>query len=134
MRLLRPQDRIVFTFAGDADLPLEQRPRLIAKVMSVGDVQALQGITRGVNGIESLVDAMLLAVTSWENVNDPTSGEPIPFNRESVAKWLTIEEITEVIEFVTGRLSADDRKKSEPQHSSAVASCAAVAPVDVLAL
>jgi hypothetical protein len=114
MRLLRPKDRIVFTFAADDDLPIEQRPKLIAKVLSVADVQRLQSIGKDrTDGIAALIDSMLISVTGWENVNHPETGEPIPFSREAIAEWMTVEEITEAIEFVSGRLNADARKKSE---------------------
>lgn len=135
MRLLRPKDRIVFTFASDDDLPIEQRPKLIAKVLSVADVQRLQSIgkERG-DKIVALIDSMLISVIGWENVNHPDTGEPIPFSREAVAEWMTVEDITEVIEFVSGRLGADARKKSESLHSSDVASCASPVSGDALAL
>jgi len=133
MRLLRPKDRIVFTFAADDDLPIDQRPQLIAKVLSVADVRRLQAIGRDrTDGISALIDSMLVSVVGWENVNHPETGEPIPFSKEAVAEWMTVDEITEAIEFVSGRLGADDRKKSEPRPSSDVASSAPRVSGDVL--
>jgi len=129
MRLLRPQDRIVFTFPDDVDLPLSQRPKLIGKALSVAGARQMAAMKddTGGNKIDQIIDAAMLGLSGWENVNHPTTGEPIPFSAEAIAEWLTIEELLEVITFLTGRLTADERKKSELPHSSDAANCAPVA-------
>jgi len=131
MRLLRPKDRIVFTFPSDADLPMHQRPKLIGKVLSVADARAMASMkdATGGNGIDRIIEAAMVGLSGWENVNYPDTGEPIPFDSEALATWLTIDELLEVISFLTGRLTVDERKKSEPQHSSDVANSVPVAPV-----
>jgi hypothetical protein len=119
MRLLRPNSRIVFTFAGDEDLPEAQRPKLIAKTLSVADVQEMESLHKGNSDskIDQLVNAAMIGLVGWENVSNPETGNAIPFCRDEVKRWMTIEELSEVIEFLTGRLTADDRKKSESQPS-----------------
>lgn len=117
MRLLRPQDRIVFTFPDDDDLPEDKRPKLIGKVLSVADAKNMMRLhdnaTKGSAMIEKVVDAAMIGLTGWENVNDPATGEPIQFSSDAIQTWLTMDELTEVINFLSGRLTADERKKSE---------------------
>lgn len=116
MRLLRPQDRIVFSFSGDEDMPADQRPRLIGKVLSVSEARRLQSVfLDGSNHIDASIDAVMIGLTGWENVIHPKTGEPIEFSKAAIGEWLTIDELLEVIEFLTGRLTADERKKSESQ-------------------
>lgn len=116
MRLLRPQERIVFSFAGDEDMPLLERPRLIGKVLSVSDARKLQATFKGgTDQLTAAVDAVMIGLTGWENVNHPETGEAIPFSKDSLAEWVTMDELLEVIEFLTGRLTADERKKPESQ-------------------
>jgi len=118
MRLLRPKDRIVFTFPGDADLPMEKRPKLIGKVLSVADTRmmaSMKDVTGGTS-IDRIIDAAMVGLSGWECVCDPETGEPIPFNADALATWLTIDELLEVITFLTGRLTVDERKKSGSPH------------------
>jgi hypothetical protein len=131
MRLLRPKDRIVFTFPDDADLPVSERPKLIGKVLSVADARQMASMKDATGGssIDRIIEAAMVGLSGWENVNHPTTGEPIPFSSEALATWLTIDELLEVIAFLTGRLTVDERKKSESPQSSDVANCVPVAPV-----
>jgi hypothetical protein len=131
MRLLRPKDRIVFTFPDDADLPVSERPKLIGKVLSVADARQMASMKDATGGssIDRIIEAAMVGLSGWENVNHPVTGEPIPFSSEALATWLTIDELLEVIAFLTGRLTVDERKKSESPQSSDVANCVPVAPV-----
>lgn len=116
MRLLRPQDRIVFNFAGDEDMPADRRPRMVGKVLSVSEARRLQSVfADGANQLDAAIDAVMIGLTGWENVNHPTTGQPIEFSKTSIGEWLTIDELLEVIQFLTGRLTADERKKPESQ-------------------
>lgn len=135
MRLLKPQDRIVFTFAEDSDIPMSTRPKLIGKVLSVSEARKMVSLSRRSDDrgddIERIIDAVMGGLTGWECVNHPETGEPIPFSREALAAWLTMDELCEALEFLAGRLTAGDKKKSESPHSSGAANCAPVAPVAV---
>lgn len=115
MRLLRPKDRIVFSFADDSDLPEDERPKLIGKVLSVADARRMQSAFKGNDNLSNAVEAVMIGLSGWENVKHPETGEPIPFSQDAVGEWLTIEELLEVMEFLTGRLTADERKKSGSQ-------------------
>jgi len=111
MRLLRPKDRIVFTFPDDADLPISERPKLIGKVLSVADARQMASMkdTPSGSSIDRIIEAAMVGLSGWENVNHPATGDPSPFSSEALATGLTIDELLEVIAFLTGRLTVDDR-------------------------
>ena len=122
MRLLKPKDRIVFTLADDAHMPEDQRPKLVGKVLSVADAQKMMAMAENSPDrsavIDKVLDAAMVGLSGWENVCYPETNDPIPFSRDSLAEWLTIEELTEIVDFLAGRLTVDERKKSELPLSS----------------
>jgi hypothetical protein len=83
--------------------------------------------------IETILDAAMSVVTGWENMIDPNTSEAIPFTRDNLADVYSIDELTEILGLAAGdgRLTADERKKSESQASSDVASCVPPVPVVV---
>lgn len=54
----------------------------------------------------------------WENINDPETGEPIPFGPEKMPDLLTISEAQEILmKRLTGAVPSVDDKKKLPSPS-----------------
>jgi hypothetical protein len=86
--------------------------------------------------IDTAIDAAMAVLTGWENMIDPQTGDAIPFSRAALAEVYAIDELTEILSIAAGdgRLTADERKKSESQPSSPAESCAVPAPGDATEL
>lgn len=137
-RSLEPGNRIVFVL--DCDKDKEPQPRAFGKTLSISGSRKLIGAMEGLRTaatigakLDMAIDAAMSVLTGWENMIDPISQQPIQFNRESLADVYSIEELTEILSIAAGdgRLSVDERKKSESQHSLAAESSAEVVPVTV---
>lgn len=138
-RSLEPNSRLVFVLECDKDKSLQ--PRAFGRTLSISQSRKLINVMSSLREastidakLDASIDAAMSVLSGWENMIDPDTGQEIPFSRESLADVYSIEELIEILNLASGdgRLSADERKKSESQPSLAVESCAAVAPVGVL--
>jgi len=110
---LDPNFRLTLVLASDADKPEATQPRIFAKTLSIAALSTVQSLRQNKEP-ERLIDALMFALTGWENMIDH-DGSEIPFSRDNLARILDIDEVIEVIEFLVGagRLDSDERKKSE---------------------
>lgn len=112
-----PNSRLVLVLDCDKHLPPEQQPKFFARVLSVRQAEQLQEQRNepSSNPIKKAVELVMMFLTGWENMNDPTTGEAIEFNAENLKDVLTFDELSQVIDFATGtmKLSIGDEKKSE---------------------
>ena len=138
-RSLEPNSRIVFVLECDKDK--SPQPRAFGRTLSISQSRKLINVMSSLREastidakLDASIDAAMSVLSGWENMIDPDTGAEIPFSRESLADVYSIEELIEILNLASGdgRLSADERKKSESQPSSDVESCAAVVPVGVL--
>jgi len=135
-RSLEPNSRLVFVLECDKDK--DPQPRAFGRTLSISGSRKLMSAMGSLQKAGSLedkldtaIDAAMAVLTGWENMIDPTTSEAIPFSREALADVYSVEELTEILSIAAGdgRLTADERKKSESQHSSVVESCAPVVSV-----
>ena len=137
-RSLEPGSRLVFVLECDRDKT--PQPRAFGRTLSISQSRKLMAAMESMrkaktvdDRIENILDAAMSVITGWENMTDPNTGEAIPFTRENLADVYSIDEMTEILGLAAGdgRLTADERKKSESQASSDVASCVPPVPVAV---
>lgn len=133
-RSLEPNSRIVFVLECDRDK--SPQPKAFGRTLSISQTRklisamtSLQHATTLDQKLDTAIDAAMAVLTGWEHMTDPTTGDAIPFSRDALADVYSIDELTEILSIAAGdgRLNADERKKSESQHSSVVESCARVA-------
>jgi hypothetical protein len=136
-RSLEPNSRIVFVLECDKDK--SPQPRAFGRTLSISGSRKLMSAMGSLQKAGSLedkldtaIDAAMSVLTGWENMIDPDTQQPIAFSREALGDVYTIEELTEILSIAAGdgRLTADERKKSESQPLSPVESCVPVVPVD----
>lgn len=129
---LDPNTRITFTLASDMELPEEVRPRLVGRVLTAGPyrvaMQALAFNGSQIEQLDGLLTTVMTVVKGWENMNDPVTGEPIPFSREALAQYYDPGELAEVV--FAAFPNADDKKKSELLPLSDAANSASPAVTD----
>jgi len=119
-RSLDPSSRLTMVLACDVDKPRETQPRIFARTLTLNQQRKLiaamdrMRLESG-DKIEAALDAAEICLTGWENMTDPTTGQTIPFCRESIGDILSIDELAEVFGAVmqAGTASAADKKKSE---------------------
>ena len=137
-RSLEPGSRLVFVLECDRDKT--PQPRAFGRTLSLSQsrklmaaMESMRKATTVGERIETILDAAMSVVTGWENMIDPNTGESIQFTRDNLADVYSIDELTEILGLAAGdgRLTADERKKSELQASSDVASCVPLVPVVV---
>jgi hypothetical protein len=118
--LLRLSTREIY-LDSDASIDASDRPTFIARVMSVGEfldfadlLDQLAKATTNKSRLNAAVDCVNHCVVGWRNMIT-AQGENIPFCPESLKKWLTIEEVTELVGKISAeqQLSETDKKKSE---------------------
>jgi hypothetical protein len=124
---LEPNSRITMVLACDADKPPESQPRIFARTLTLNQqrkvMRALRAMQEASGDPDKMIDAALdaaeVCLTGWENMTDPTTGDPIPFGRDTIGDVLSIEEMTEVFDAVisSGKASPGDQKKSESPHT-----------------
>ena len=140
-RSLEPGSRIVFVLACDRDK--DPQPRAFGRTLSISQSRKLMSAMGAMKDaktvdqqIDTAIDAAMVVLTGWENMIDPQTGDAIPFNRAALAEVYAIDELTEILSIAAGdgRLTADERKKSESQPSSPAESCAVPAPGDATEL
>ncbi len=140
-RSLEPNSRIVFVL--DCDKDKSPQPRAFGRTLSISGSRKLMsamGLMRIAGQqeakLDAAIDAAMAVLTGWENMIDPNTQEPIAFSREAVGDVYTIEELAEILNIAAGdgRLTADERKKSESQPSSPAESCAKAAQGDAVEL
>lgn len=135
-KALRPGVR--YPIVLDEDREIEPTPTFYARSLTL---EAFQETTQALRALkdadaENKTEAMFVAfdaikksIVGWDNMTDPETGQLIPFNRETLPKLIDINEAMELLGKVitAGRLTADDRKKSESPRSSDAVSFAGVA-------
>lgn len=140
-RSLEPGSRLVFVLECDRDKT--PQPRAFGRTLSIGQsrglmraMDAMRSATTADARIDTALDAVMTVVTGWENMIDPDTGEAILFSREAMERVYSIDELAEILNAAAGdgRLTADERKKSESQASSTVENSVPRAPVDAVEL
>jgi hypothetical protein len=136
-RSLEPNSRIVFVLECDKDKT--PQPRAFGRTLSISGSRkliaamgALQQVGTLEGKLETAIDAAMSVLTGWENMIDPDTQESIAFSREALGDVYTIEELSEILSIAAGdgRLTADERKKSESQPLSPVENSVPPVPVD----
>lgn len=136
-RSLEPNSRLVFVLECDKDKT--PQPRAFGRTLSISQsrslmraMDAMRSATTADARIDTALDAVMTVVTGWENMIDPDTGEAILFSREALERVYSIDELAEILNAAAGdgRLTADERKKSESQPSSHVENSVPVARGD----
>jgi hypothetical protein len=125
-RSLDPTSRMTIVLASDLDQPAETQPRLYAMHLNANQQRKLaDGMSRmeaSTTGekIGAAIEACMICLIGWENMNDPVTGKPIVFGPDTLGEVLDVEEMAEVIGFVSSAATATktDKKKSEWPRSS----------------
>ena len=112
-----PNNKLTLVLACDQHLPPEKQPKFFARVLSVRQAEELQ-LRRDSNqgsSIQNAIDLAMFFLCGWENMVDPDTNELMEFNAENLKEILTIDELTEVLDFATGSIkpTVDESKKSE---------------------
>ena len=92
--------------------------RQVAQMFDRLQAGEIGGMTEQLDAIYETVSVGLL---DWENMNDPTTGEPIPFNKSDVDLVLNpIEASTDLMGQILGAVAPkhEDKKKYESQVAS----------------
>jgi hypothetical protein len=112
-----PNSRLTLVLACDQHLPADQQPKFFARVLSVRQAEELQDRRERMQGnpLASAIDLVMFFLCGWENMTHPDTGEPLEFNSANLKELLTIDELTEVLDFATGSIkpTEQDQKKSE---------------------
>lgn len=126
-RSLEPNSLLTMVLACDVDKPDEVQPRIFARTLTLNQqrkvMRAMRTMQAASDDPEKVIDAALdaaeVCLTGWENMNDPVTGEPIPFTRETIGDVLAIDEMIEVFDAVvsSGQATGDDKKKSASPHT-----------------
>lgn len=122
-RSLDPNSRITMVLACDVDKPADSQPRIFARTLTLNQQRRLMAAMRSMKDasgdadriIDSALDAAEVCLIGWENMNDPATGDAIPFSRDAIGDVLSLEEMTEVFGAVldSSKVDAGDKKKSE---------------------
>jgi len=119
---LDPNSKLTFVLACDVGKPIETQPRIFARVLTINQQRKLVASMQSMRTdgdtaatFEAALDAAEICLVGWQNMIDPTTGDPIPFNRDTIGDVLTVDELVEVFDAVIGstKPSAGDQKKSE---------------------
>jgi hypothetical protein len=112
-----PSQRLVLVLDSDKDLPPEQQPKFFARVLRVRQAEQLQDLRnqQTSNPITKAVELVMMFLAGWENVSHPDTGESLEFSAENLKEVLTLDQLTQVVEFAIGTIqqSIGDQKKSE---------------------
>jgi hypothetical protein len=110
-RCLEPGQKFPLVLKGDQDKPEGERPTFYFRAVPARQYLEADRAAREGKGLESATDFIKGAIVGWDNMIDPESGEPIPFDKEALdTKILDADEIIEL--FVGFRLGREDKKKS----------------------
>jgi hypothetical protein len=140
-RSLEPNSRIVFVLECDKDKT--PQPRAFGRTLSISASRKLMAAMNSLqkagtleDKLDTAIDAAMAVLTGWENMIDPITQEPISFSKESLGDVYSIEELSEILSIAAGdgRLTADERKKSESQPLSPVENSAKAVQVDAVEL
>lgn len=122
-RSLDPSSRLTFVLACDVDKPKEAQPRIFARTLTLNQQRKLMramASLRSASGdpdqqIDAALDAAEICLVGWENMTNPHTGEAIQYSREAIGDVLSLDELVEVFEAVSGSSTptGDDQKKSE---------------------
>jgi hypothetical protein len=131
---LEPGGRYPVVLESDADKPADSRPTFYFRALSGRKWREAARISDGLErhkdsfvAIEQLYDALLWGLVDWENMIDPDTGEPIPFDPAELDAILQPPEAAELVPKMlgVGQLTRAERKNSASPRSSNTASCAA---------
>lgn len=138
-KCLHPGQRYPIVLDCDQDLPKGSQPTFYAKAQSmIGQERIGELVDRWSGKDESELTRQQLfsegvellsdIVIDWKNMNDPDTGEPIPFAPESIMKWLTYLEVRELIRKVmfNSHIDPDTKKNLESPPSSGEENCAPI--------
>lgn len=118
-----PEARIELVLDSDKDK--QPQPAFIYRVLNGREwrkvAKVFDALQSGeVEGMSAQLDAIYETVATglmdWKNMNDPETGEPIPFNKEDIDLVLNpIEASTDLMGKILGAVmpTHDDKKKSE---------------------
>jgi hypothetical protein len=121
-RSLDPSSRLTFVLACDVDKPKEAQPRIFARTLTLNQQRKLMNAMKRLRGetdpdqqIDAALDAAEICLVGWENMTNPHTGEAIQYSREAIGDVLSLDELVEVFEAVSGSSTptGDDQKKSE---------------------
>lgn len=124
-KLLDPESKIRLVLDGDVGKSPE--PAFFSRPLSVASfrrtVECLQGVAENAadsKNAAAVFDFLRERITGWENMIDPETGERLQFSHEKLEEILALDEAVELVSKISagGRLSTDERKKSESLHSS----------------
>ena len=133
-----PQENRMCWLLSDADKPKESRPmftcaaptrRIMAKYWATREEMDKLAANDEEVFHAKCIEAILLGVTGWVNFKHPGTGEPIPFNAESLLEWLTDDERAELLRRwpVAFQITEEERKKSLSPSPSGAASSVPIA-------
>lgn len=118
--LLRSSTREIY-LDSDATIEASKRPTFFARVMSVGEfldfadlLEQLAKANTNKDRLNAAISCVNACVIGWKNMIT-ADNKNISFSTEALKQWLTIEEITELVQKIAAeqQLSEIDKKKSE---------------------
>lgn len=119
-RALEPGATFDVVLACDKDK--EPRPTFVFRALNGRDWKAVASLNdrlekadNGTARIDLIFDAIRVGLTDWQNMVDPRTGEAIPYNAADLDLLVDSVEAWELLGTMlhNGRVSADDKKKSE---------------------
>jgi len=108
----------------DADKPESTRPTTIVKALSGRQHARLADVYDGIGKHastaaiqEDLIAALTPIVVDWNNMNDPETGNPIPYSADKLLDVFNTNELMELIikTLKAGRVAANEKKESAQQ-------------------
>ena len=105
--LLNPNQKYPICLETDKDLPENERPIFFAKAQScLGQNEIGELVDRWSDDgsdltrqqlFDEAIELLSNVIVGWKNMRDPATGEPIPFDQDSIREWLTYLEVRELI-------------------------------------
>jgi hypothetical protein len=116
-RALEPNRTFDIWLDSDAAKPAETRPTFIGRVLSGRDEQRILELSDSLQRAEdnlaarkAVIDSIALTLSGWRNMNDPDTGEAIPYSEENLSAVLCVDEALELLGKVrtANHLEVDD--------------------------
>lgn len=116
-RSLDPKAILTIVLACDVDkdprpTAYARQPNGFQQMTLARSLETIQE-SKPAEAMRAAFDVLAGVLTGWENMNDPETGEPIPFCADNVPRVYSFDEVCEIIGNLASQVKADDKKKSE---------------------
>lgn len=115
---LDPGGKFPLVLHSDQDKPQESRPTFFARALCWREQKAEQQKLDDLKTSklsnneqkEKALDQLFGLLVGWTNINDPKSGDPIPFQRDTIDLVLGSQEIAELLVNAINNLFYEEKK------------------------